>query len=180
MVFLVIYAIYYLDQHAENQHFFPQVHEHPHHHFLHLLLGVSSLKSHIHSSMLYAAAGAWVALVIPWGHAGSLPLVLFSTTAFAIAWQPSCTVFKVTSTCTTLPAQLTGSVKLNLTSLAFPKGSPSLSNHLPKNKFASPEARTTSSVIHSLRPCWNMSAINKPLNAWEGGGWSSPPPLRSL
>ena len=73
-----------------------------------------------------------------------------------------------------------GPVKLNLTSLALPKGSHSLSNHHPKYKIAYPGSRTITSVIHSLRPSQNMSAINKPLHAWEGGGWPPPPSLKSL
>ena len=93
-----------------------------------------------------------------------------------MAWQPSCMVFTVTSTCAVLPAQMTGLVKLNPTSLTFPKGSPSLSDHHPKNKIASPGARTTASVICSSRPSWNMSAINKPLHVWVGGGQLPPFP----
>ena len=47
---------------------------------------------------------------------------------------------------------------------------PPLSDHLPKNKIASPGSRTTALVICSSRQSWNMSAINKPLHVWEGGG----------
>ena len=87
--------------------------------------------------MLHAVVGALITFIILWGCPGSLALVLFSRTASAMAQQPSCTVFTVASTCTVLLAQLTGPVKLNLTSLAFPKGSPSLSDHHPKNRIAS-------------------------------------------
>ena len=78
------------------------------------------------------------------------------------------------------PGQLTGPVKLNLMSLALSKGSTSLYNHLPRNKIASPSARTTASAIHSSRPSWDMSAISSPLHAWEGGGWMPPPSLKTL
>ena len=74
------------------------------------------------------------------------------------------------------PQQLNG--LLNLMFLAFSNGSPSLSDCLLKNKTASPSARTTSSVIHSSRQTWNMSAISDPLHAWEGGGWSPLPSLK--
>ena len=148
--------------------------------FLASTSGASSSRPHIHSSMLYAAAGAQVVFVIPWGILAPLTLVFFSTTASTIAWQPSCMVFRVTSIWAILSAQLTVPVKLNLTSLTFPKGSPSLNDHYPKNKIASPGAMITVSAIHSLRPSWNMSAINQPLQAWEGGGWSPTPPSWSL
>ena len=92
-----------------------------------------------------------------------------------MAQQPFLYGIYSTSTCAVLPAQLTGSVKLNPTSLAFPKGSPSLSDHHPKNKIASPGARTTALVIHSSRPSLNMSAFNEPLLVWEGGSWLPPP-----
>ena len=74
----------------------------------------------------------------------------------------------------------TGPVKLNLTSLALPKGSPSLHNCLPKNNIASSGARATALVIHSLGPPWNMSAISDPLHAWAGGGRSPPSPKVTL
>ena len=49
-------------------------------------------------------------------------------------------------------AQLTGPVKLNLTSLAFPKGSPSLSDHvIQRIRLPSLETRTTASIILSSR-----------------------------
>ena len=109
-----------------------------------------------------------------------LALVLFYTTVSAMAQWPSCTVFMVTSTWAVLLVQLMGPVKLNPTSLAFPKRSPFLSDHHPKNSIVSPGARTTGLVIHSSRPSWNISAINEPLHTWEGGGWLPPPPPKSL
>ena len=142
--------------------------------FLTSTLAASSSKPCIHSSMLYVTVGAQVAFIILWGCPGSLASVLFSTTASAVAQQPSCMVFTITSTCAILKVQLTEPVKLNLTSLEFPKGSPSLSGCHPKNKIASPVARTMASVIFSSRPSWNMSAINETLCAWEGGGLSPP------
>ena len=96
-------------------------------------------------------------------------------TASTIAQQTSCTVFTVVSTCTVLLAQLTGPFKLNPKFSTLVKESPSLGNWFPKNKIASPGARSTASVIHSSRPSWNMSAISNPLHAWEGGGWSPLP-----
>ena len=94
----------------------------------HLTLGASSSMPHIHSSMSYAVVRVLITFVIPWGCPGPLALVVFSTTASAMAWKPSCTV---------IPAQLMGPVRLNPTSLAFPKGSPSLHDHCPKNRIAS-------------------------------------------
>ena len=90
--------------------------------FLASTLGASSSKPHIHPSMLYAVAGSWITFVVPQVCPGSLALFLFSTTVSAMAQWPSCMVFTVASTCTILLAQLTGPLKLNLTSLAFPKG----------------------------------------------------------
>ena len=105
--------------------------------FLISTLGGSSSKPCIHSSMLYAVAGVLITFVILQGCTGLLALVLFSTTASAMAQQPSCTVFMVASTWAVLLAQLMGPVKLNPTSLAIPKGSPSLSDHCPKNSSLS-------------------------------------------
>ena len=68
------------------------------------------------------------------GCPGPLVLVFFSTTASAMAWQSSCTVFMVTPTWAVLPAQLRGTIKLNPTSMAFPKGSHSLHDHHPWGK----------------------------------------------
>ena len=124
--------------------------------------------------------GACIVFVIPWGDPGPLALILFSTTASAIAWPPSCMVFTIASNCAMLLAQLAWPVKLNLTSLAFPKGSPSLSDYHPKNKITSLGTRTTASVIHSWRPSWNIPAISELLHTWEGGGWSPSLPLKSL
>ena len=143
--------------------------------FLASLLGASSSTPHIHSLILYAVAGVFITFIVPQGHAGPLAFVLFSTTASAMAQWPFCTVFMVTSTYAVLPPQLMGPVKLNPTSLALPKGSPSLCDHCPKNRTASLWARTTALLICSSGPSWNMSAINKTLHAWEGGGWSPPP-----
>ena len=105
---------------------------------------------------------------------GPLALVLFSTTASAMAQHPSCTVFMVASTWVVLLAKLMGPIKLNPSSLAFPKGSPSLHDHHPKNRIASPGARTTALVIWCSRPSQSLSTIKEPLHAWEGGGWSPP------
>ena len=69
------------------------------------------------------------------------------------------------------PINWTGQVESNIP-LHHQRGSPSLSDHHPKNKIAYLGARTTASVIHSSRPPWN---INKPVHTWEGGGWSPPP-----
>ena len=79
------------------------------------------------------------------------------------------------STWASLLVQLTGWAKQNPTSLLLPRGNPSLNNLHPKNKIASLGARTTASVIHSSRPSWNKLAINEPVHAWEGWGWSPPP-----
>ena len=56
-----------------------------------------------------------------------------STTASVTAQQHFCMIFTVAPTWAVLHAQLTAPVKLNPTSLVFPKGSPSLSDHHPKN-----------------------------------------------
>ena len=48
------------------------------------------------------------------------------------------------------------------------QGSPPLCDPHPKNRIACPWARTTALLICSLRPSWNISAINEPLHAWEG------------
>ena len=45
--------------------------------FLTFTLGASSSKPCIHSSKLYAVAGAQAAFIIPWGNPGPLALVLF-------------------------------------------------------------------------------------------------------
>ena len=108
-----------------------------------------------------------------------LAFVFFSMTLSTIVGWASCTVFTVTSTCTVLPAQLAGPVKLNPMSLALVQESAYLCYHLPKNKIASPGTRATSLVICSLGPSWTMSAISNPLHVWEGEGWL-PPPLESL
>ena len=139
--------------------------------FLASPLGASSSMLCIHSLTSYAAVRVLITFIIPLVHPGPLALILISTTASAVAWWPSCTVFMVTSTWVALLAQLMGPVKLNPTSLSFPKGSPSLHDHHPKNRIASPWASTTASVICSLRPSWNISSINEPLHSWEGGGW---------
>ena len=52
--------------------------------------------------------------------------------------------------CPTCP--IDGPIKLNLTSLAFPKRTPSLNDCHPKNRIASPGTRTTALVICSSRP----------------------------
>ena len=159
MVFLVFCATYYLNQHLERMSISPHrsmIIASP---FLASSLGASSSKPLIYSSILYAVVGASITFIIPLGHPGPLALVLFSTTASTVVQQPSRMVFTVTSTCAVLLTQLTGPVKLNLPSLASPKRRPSLGDHHPKNKVASPGARTTASVIHS-----GMSAINKPLH----------------
>ena len=145
----------------------------------------------INSSTSYAAVGVFITFlevslywydiitfVIPWECPGPLALVLFSTTASMIAQQPTCTVFTVASTWVALPVQLMGPMKLNPTSLAFPKGSPSLCDCHPKIRIASLGTSTTALVICSSRPSWNISAINKPLQAWKGVGWSPPPSPR--
>ena len=124
----------------------------------------------IHSSMLYATAGVWLVFFFPQGHPGPLAFVLFSTTASAMAWQPPCTVLTVIFISACLPAQITGPAPLDATSLAFSWGSPSLRDHLPNNKIASPGARTMALVFLFSRPSWNMSAINKPVHAWGDGG----------
>ena len=62
--------------------------------------------------------------------------------------------------------------------LAFPRGDPFLHDCHPKNRIASPGARTTASVICSSRPSWNISTINKPCHVWKGGGWLPPPSPR--
>ena len=53
-----------------------------------------------------------------------------------------------------------------LTFFVFPKGSPPLSNHCPKNKIASPGARTTASVIHSSRPSWINQQTTPCMGRW--------------
>ena len=63
--------------------------------------------------------------------------------------------------CSSNPINLTYQAELNV--LYTCTGEPSLCNHLPKNEIASPCARTTAMVIHSLRLSWNMSAISDPL-----------------
>ena len=93
----------------------------------------SSCKACIHSSMLYAAVGVWVVFVVPRGHPGPLALVPFSMMESAMAQGPSCPVLTIISTWASLSAQLTGPAKWNPTSLALPRGSPSLSDHHPKN-----------------------------------------------
>ena len=148
--------------------------------FLVLTLGASSSIPYIHSSMSYAVVGVLITFIFLWGCPGPLALVLFSTTAFAVAQQPSCTAFMVISTWAILPAQLMGTIKLNLTSLTFPKGNPYLHDHHPKNSIASPGVRTTALVIFSSMPSWNISTNTEQLHAWEGGGWSPPPPTVTL
>ena len=91
------------------------------------------------------------------------------TTALALAWQPFCRVSMVTSTWVALLFQLMESIKLNPTSLVFPKESPSLHDWHPRNGIVSPGASTTTLVISASKPSWNISTINKPLQAWEGG-----------
>ena len=83
------------------------------------------------------------------------------------------TVLTIITTWAYLLAQLTGPAKWNPTSLALPRGSP-LWGIIIQNKIAPLGARTAASLIHSLRPSWKMVAINKPVHAWEGGGWSPP------
>ena len=140
-----------------------------------ILTSPSDTPSSIHciqSSTLEVPAEDWAAFLIPLGHPGPLAFDFFSITASAIAQKPSWTVLTVASTYAGHLAQLTECVKLNLTSLVLPKGNPSLFNHLPKKNITSPGPRITALVIYSSRSSWNMSAINDPLHAWEGGGWS--------
>ena len=138
--------------------------------FLTSTSGASSSTPHINSFMSYATMGILITFIILQGCPGPWALVLFSTTASEMAQHPACTVFMVTSMWGVLPAQLMGPIKLNLTSQVLPKGSPSLSDHCPKNRIASPGPKTTASVINSSRPSWNISAINKPFHALEGWG----------
>ena len=91
--------------------------------------------------------GVWLVFIVPHGHPGPQDFVHFSMTASAMAQQPFWTVLTLVSTWTSFPAQLTDLANWNPTFLVSPRGSPSLSKHLPKNKIASPGARTTISVI---------------------------------
>ena len=148
-------------------HSFPQLPASP---FLTSTSKASSSKPCIHFSMLYTAVGVWFVFIVPWGHPSHLALVLFSTMAFVMDKWPSWTALTVFSTWASLPAQLTWPAKRNQTSLASPRGSPSLSDGHLKNKITSLGARTTASGICSSRPSWNMSVINELVHAWEGGG----------
>ena len=109
-----------------------------------------------------------------------IAFIIFSTTAYTMASEPSCAVFMVASPWAVLLAQLMVHIKLNPTSLAFPKGNPSLHVHRPKNRIASSEASTPLLVICSSRPSWSISTINEPLHVREGGGWLPPPSPKSL
>ena len=102
------------------------------------------------------------------------PLPMFSFPQQLLQWLSK--VFMVASTWAALLAQLLRPVKLNLMSLVLPKESPSLCVCDPKHRTASLGASTTTLVICSSRPSWNMSTINKPLHALEGGGWLPPLP----
>ena len=53
-----------------------------------------------------------------------------------------------------------GTIKLNPMSLALPMERPSLCECYQNNRIATPGASTTALVICSLRPSWNISAIN--------------------
>ena len=148
--------------------------------FLSYASEASSSKPHILSSMLYAVTGVQLVYVVPQGHPGHLALIHFPMMASAMAQQPSSTVLTIISTWASLPAQLTGPPKQNPTSFASSRGRPSLSNHHQKNKIASPEAKTTASVICSSRLSWNISAINKPVHVWGVGVAHLHLPLKSL
>ena len=159
------------------KHYLTHICEYKHHQFFslpHQMLPCPGLASNC--STLQVAAEDWVALLSPWGHPGPLAFIFFSMMASAIAQWPSCMVFTVTSTCTVLPAQLTGPLKPSSTSFVFSIEKPLLVKVPSKNRIASPSARTTASVIQSLgQASCNILVISDPLHMWEGGGWLTPP-----
>ena len=137
-------------------------------------LEASSSKPNIHSLMLYAAAGVQFVFVVPEGHPGHWPY--FSFPWWHLQWLNDLPgQYSPSFPPKSLLAQLTGLPKQNPTTLVSPRGSPSLNNHWPKNKIASPGAKTTASVICSSRPSWNMLAITELVQAWRHEGWSPPP-----
>ena len=130
--------------------------------------------------MLYAVVGVQVAFTVPQG----------------ASWPPGLSSLFHNSICNSLatfwygiysclylhysPSPMNWACQAESDIPGISQGEPSLSQCLPKNKIASPGARTTVSVILSLRPSWNMSAIHKPLHVWEGRGWLTAPPPKSL
>ena len=141
--------------------------------FLTSALEASSSKPHIHSLMLYAAVGVWFVFVFPWGHPCPLALVLLSMTVSAMVQWPSWTVLTIIYTWASLPTKLTWPSKWNPTSLVSPRGSPSLSDHQPKNKIYCLNGGQNHCFYNSFfRQSWNMLAINELVHAWGDGGWS--------
>ena len=175
---LVSYAIFYLYPHIENKHsstqscnysqclFSPPLWKHL----------PPSLTSTLQCCALLLGSSLYLLFL-----RGILALVLYSMMTSAMAQWHSWMVLTIISTRAFLLTQLTGMAKWNPTSLVSPRGSPSLNNCHPKNKITSTGARTTASVICSSRSSWNMLAINKPVHAWESGGWlPSPSPKVTL
>ena len=74
--------------------------------------------------MLQVAVEHQMALLEPWSCPGPLALVFFSMTASAIAWQPSCKVFVVTSTCTVLPGPINQTPQAEFNVLCISIGKP--------------------------------------------------------
>ena len=108
-----------------------------------------------------------------------LALALPSTTASAMAQWPSCKVFMVGSTWVVLPAQLMGPSSWILHPW-YPKGEPFLEWSSSKEQDCLLLGKDYSFGNPSSRPYWNISSINEPFHAWEGGAGCFPLPPKSL